>query len=196
MSAYLSYIMRVKSRLLCLIILLLGSISKIEAQKTLTKEELNDSTYTCRLDGVYVLMDKTRRTILSFKNGKKHGQWVTFDKDLSFWVETFENGKRQGLFSSSTIYGGVFGYYDNDQKEGYWCEVEEGRDEEGNYHKGQRTGIWKCYNYSEERLWTGSYKRGLKDGVWICHESNHPEHILVKEIFRMGILESSVTFED
>ncbi len=88
--------MEIKSRLLCLIILLLGSIPKIEAQRTITKEELNDSTYTCRLDGVYVLQDRTRKTILSFKNGKKHGQWVTFDKDLSFWVETFEKGKKAG----------------------------------------------------------------------------------------------------
>ncbi|GAD06170.1 hypothetical protein PORCRE_1892 [Porphyromonas crevioricanis JCM 15906] len=184
-------IMRVKSRLLCLIILLLGSISKIEAQKTLTKEELNDSTYTCRLDGVYILMDKTRRTILSFKNGKKHGQWVTFDTDLSFWVQTFENGKRQGLFSSSTIYGGVFGYYDNDQKEGYWCEV----DDEGNYHKGQRTEIWKCYDHNHGELWMGSYKRGLKDGVWVCYDINNSERVIAKEIFRMGVLENSVTFE-
>ena len=186
--------MGIKSRLLCLIILLLGSFSKVEAQEILTKEELNDSTYTSRLDGVYVLQDRTRKTILSFKKGKEHGQWVTFDKDLSFWVETFENGKRQGLFTSSTIYGGVFGYYDNDQKEGYWREVEEGRSEEGNYHKGQRTGIWKCDNYSEGRYWAGSYKRGLKDGIWVC--TNGSGRVIVKEVFRMGVLESSVTFED
>ena len=111
--------MGIKSRFLCLIVLLLGSILKVGAQEILTKEQLNDSTYTSRLDGVYVLVDKTYNTILSFKKGKKHGQWVTFDKDLSFWVETFENGKRQGLFTSSTIHGGDFGYYDNDQKEGY-----------------------------------------------------------------------------
>lgn len=65
--------MGIKSRLLCLIILLLGSIPKIEAQRTITTEELNDSTYTCRLYRVYVLVDKTHNTILSFKNGKKHG---------------------------------------------------------------------------------------------------------------------------
>lgn len=35
------------------------------------------------------------------------------------------------------MYGGVFGYYANDLKVGYWYEV----DEEGNYDKGQRTGI-------------------------------------------------------
>ena len=186
--------MGIKSRLLCLIILLLGSFSKVEAQEILTKEQLNDSTYTSRLDGVYVLVDRTQRAILSFKKGKKHGQWVTFDRDLSFWVKTFENGKRQGLFTSSTIYGGVFGYYDNDQKEGYWREVEEGRSEEGNYHKGQRTGIWKCDNYSEGRYWAGSYKRGLKDGVWVC--TNGSGRVIVKEVFRMGVLESSVTFED
>ena len=186
--------MGIKSRFLCLIVLLLGSILKVEAQETLTKEQLNDSSYTCRLDGVYFLVDRTQRAILSFKKGEKHGQWVTFDKDLSFWVETFENGKRQGLFTSSTIYGGVFGYYDNDQKEGYWREVEEGRSEEGNYHKGQRTGIWKCDNYSEGRYWAGSYKRGLKDGVWVC--TNGSGRVIAKEIFRMGVLESSVTFED
>ena len=186
--------MGIKSRFLCLIVLLLGSILKVEAQETLTKEQLNDSTYTSRLDGVYVLVDKTYNTILSFKKGKKHGQWVTFDKDLSFWVETFENGKRQGLFTSSTIHGGVFGYYDNDQKEGYWCEEDDEKREEGNYHKGQRTGIWKCDNYGAESLWTGSYKRGLKDGVWVC--TNGSGRIIVKEVFRMGVLESSVTFED
>ena len=209
--------MGIKSRFLCLIVLLLGSIPKVEAQEILTKEQLNDSTYTSRLDGVYVLVDGTHKTILSFKRGKKHGQWVTFDrdlslwvktfengkrqgqwvtfdKDLSFWVETFENGKRQGLFTSSTIYGGVFGYYDNDQKEGYWREVEEGRSEEGNYHKGQRTGIWKCDNYSEGRYWAGLYKRGLKDGVWVC--TNGSGRVIVKEVFRMGVLESRVTFED
>ena len=177
-----------------MIVLLLGSILKVGAQEILTKEQLNDSTYTSRLDGVYVLVDRTQRAILSFKKGKKHGQWVTFDRDLSFWVETFENGKRQGLFTSSTIHGGDFGYYDNDQKEGYWREVEEGRSEEGNYHKGQRTGIWKCDNYSEGRYWAGSYKRGLKDGVWVC--TNGSGRVIVKEVFRMGVLESSVTFED
>ncbi|WP_242396862.1 toxin-antitoxin system YwqK family antitoxin [Porphyromonas gingivicanis] len=183
---------------MCLIVLLLGSIPKVGAQEILTKEQLNDSTYTSRLDGAYVLMDKEQRTILSFKNGKKHGQWVTFDSDLFFWVETFENGKRQGLYISSGIHGGDFGYYDNDLKVGYWREVDEGGvyNEEGNYDKGQRTGIWKCYNYGEERLWTGSYKRGFKDGVWICHELNHPEHIFAKKIFRMGVLERSITFED
>ena len=186
--------MGIKSRFLCLIVLLLGSILKVGAQEILTKEQLNDSTYTSRLDGVYVLVDRTQRAILSFKKGKKHGQWVTFDRDLSFWVETFENGKRQGLFTSSTIHGGDFGYYDNDQKEGYWREVEEGRSEEGNYHKGQRTGIWKCDNYSEGRYWAGSYKRGLKDGVWVC--TNGSGRVIVKEVFRMGVLESSVTFED
>ena len=186
--------MGIKSRFLCLIVLLLGSIPKVEAQKILTKEELNDSTYTSRLDGVYVLVDRTYKTILSFKKGKKHGQWVTFDRDLSFRVETFENGKRQGLFISPTIHGGDFGYYDNDQKEGYWREVEEGRSEEGNYHKGQRTGIWKCDNYSEGRYWAGLYKRGLKDGVWVC--TNGSGRVIVKEVFRMGVLESSVTFED
>ena len=186
--------MGIKSRFLCLIILLLGSILKVEAQRTLTKEELNDSTYTSRLDGVYVLQDRTRKTILSFKKGKEHGQWVTFDKDLSFWVETFENGKRQGLFISPTIHGGDFGYYDNDQKEGYWYEGDDERGEEGNYHKGQRTGIWKCDNYGAEKLWTGAYKRGLKDGVWVC--TNGSGHVVAKEIFRMGVLESSVTFED
>ena len=50
--------MGIKSRLLCLIILLLGSIPKIEAQRTITTEELNDSTYTCRLDRVYVLVEQ------------------------------------------------------------------------------------------------------------------------------------------
>ena len=177
-----------------MIVLLLGSILKVEAQETLTKEQLNDSSYTCRLDGVYFLVDRTQRAILSFKKGKKHGQWVTFDKDLSFWVETFENGKRQGLFTSSTIHGGVFGYYDNDQKEGYWCEEDDEKREEGNYRKGQRTGIWKCDNYSEGRYWAGSYKRGLKDGVWVC--TNGSGRVIAKEIFRMGVLESSVTFED
>ena len=186
--------MGIKSRFLCLIVLLLGSILKVEAQETLTKEQLNDSSYTCRLDGVYFLVDRTQRAILSFKKGKKHGQWVTFDKDLSFWVETFENGKRQGLFTSSTIHGGVFGYYDNDQKEGYWCEEDDEKREEGNYRKGQRTGIWKCDNYSEGRYWAGSYKRGLKDGVWVC--TNGSGRVIAKEIFRMGVLESSVTFED
>ena len=149
--------MGIKSRFLCLIVLLLGSILKVEAQEILTKEQLNDSTYTSRFDGVYVLVDKTYNTILSF-------------------------------------YGGVFGYYDNDQKEGYWREVEEGRSEEGNYHKGQRTGIWKCDNYSEGRHWVGSYKRGLKDGVWVC--TNGSGRVIVKEVFRMGVLESRVTFED
>ena len=186
--------MGIKSRLLCLIILLLGSFSKVEAQETLTKEQLNDSTYTSRLDGVYFLVDRTQRAILSFKKGKKHGQWVTFDKDLSFWVETFENGKRQGLFISPTIHGGDFGYYDNDQKEGYWYEEDDEKREEGNYHKGQRTGVWKCDNYSEGRYWAGSYKRGLKDGVWVC--TNGSGRVIVKEVFRMGVLESSVTFED
>ena len=186
--------MGIKSRLLCLIILLLGSFSKVEAQEILTKEQLNDSTYTCRLDGVYVLVDRTYKTILSFKKGKKHGQWVTFDKDISFWVKTFENGKRQGLFVSSTIYEGVFGYYDNDQKEGYWYEEDDEKREEGNYHKGQGTGVWKCDNYSEGSLWTGSYKRGLKDGVWVCIRGSG--RVIVKEVFRMGVLESRVTFED
>ena len=190
--------MAVKSRFLCLIVLLLGSIPKVEAQKILTKEVLNDSTYTSRLDGVYVLVDRTYKTILSFKKGKKHGQWVTFDKDLSFWVETFENGKRQGLFISPTIHGGDFGYYDNDQKEGYWYEEDDrgNYNEEGNYHKGQRTGIWKCYSHGGERLWTGSYKRGLKDGVWVCYDMDNSERVIAKEIFRMGVLESSVTFDD
>ncbi|SUB76870.1 Uncharacterised protein [Porphyromonas endodontalis] len=186
--------MGIKSRFLCLIVLLLGSILKVEAQETLTKEQLNDSTYTSRLDGVYFLVDRTQRAILSFKKGKKHGQWVTFDRDLSLWVKTFENGKRQGLFVSSTIYEGVFGYYDNDQKEGYWYEEDDEKREEGNYHKGQRTGVWKCDNYSEGSLWTGSYKRGLKDGVWVCIRGSG--RVIVKEVFRMGVLESRVTFED
>ena len=190
--------MGIKSRFLCLIVLLLGSIPKVEAQEALTKEQLNDSTYTSRLDGVYFLVDRTQRAILSFKKGKKHGQWVTFDRDLSFRVETFENGKRQGLFISPTIHGGDFGYYDNDQKEGYWYEEDEGGNynEEGNYHKGQRTGIWKCYSHGGERLWMGSYKRGLKNGVWVCYDMDNSERVIAKEIFRMGVLESSVTFED
>ena len=68
--------------------------------------------------------------------------------------------------------------------------------EEGNYHKGQRTGIWKCYSHGGERLWTGSYKRGLKNGVWVCYDMDNSERVIAKEIFRMGVLESSVTFED
>lgn len=69
--------MEIKSRFLCLIILLPGSISKIEAQKSFTTEELNNSTHTCRLDGDYILVDRIHKTILSFKVKMKAILFIT-----------------------------------------------------------------------------------------------------------------------
>ena len=85
--------MGIKSRFLCLIVLLLGSILKVEAQEILTKEQLNDSTYTSRLDGVYVLVDKTYNTILSFKKGKSMVNGLLLTRIYPFGLRLSKMGK-------------------------------------------------------------------------------------------------------
>lgn len=69
---------------------------------------------------------------------------------------------------------GTFSNIDSGVKEGYFTYYDSvGRkNDEGNYHNGKRTGLWRFYyDNSGQLMYTGSYKEGLAEGTFQFYHS-------------------------
>lgn len=64
------------------------------------------------------------------------------------------------------------GYLKNGKRESYWKIYMDGfLLKEGNYTKGQRTGLWKEYYIDGQELFIGKYVNDKKNGEWLVYSS-------------------------
>jgi len=81
----------------------------------------------------------------SFRNGKKHGPWVSYHENGQLWSKgTYKDGKRDGPWVS---------YHENGQ---LWSK--------GTYKDGKEDGPWVGYT-KDGTVWefmTGTFKDGVK----------------------------------
>lgn len=118
--------------------------------------------------------------IAEYKNGKKHGHFIYFNKGEFVGEEYYVNGIRNGYFSL----GEWSGFYKNGRKDGIWKHSSDTGDSEIiTYKKGEKHGYYE-YKYAIIKI-IGRYKDDKKDGQWITY--NEKGEILNKSFFKKGV---------
>ena len=120
----------------------------------------------------------TGKTQGSFKNGKKHGFWVEYDRDgrVSKKVSN-KNGKENTYVE--------YRYYDNGQlhskvtykegkEDGPWIEYHKNGklDFKGTYKDGKRGGPWVYYHKDGQLRYKGNWKNDKRDGPWVSYHDD------------------------
>jgi antitoxin component YwqK of YwqJK toxin-antitoxin module len=108
----------------------------------------------------------------SFKDGKKHGPWVSYNKDGQLrFASTFKNGKQDGPWVGYWNNGQLSqkGTYKDDKKDGPWVGYHENGqlDYKGTFKDGKREGPWVSHHYYGQLMHKGTFKDGNQDGPWV-----------------------------
>ena len=140
-------------------------------------EEVIDCLDVVKRDGIYYkkfaevpFTGKTTGYIQgTFRNGKKHGPWVSYHVNGQLSEKgNYKNGKEEGPWVHCWEDGQLWakGTYKNGRREGPWVELwEDGQLwEKGTSKNGNKEGPWVHYNrdgtVNEE--YTGTFKNGKK----------------------------------
>ena len=109
----------------------------------------------------------TRKIQGSFRNGKKHGVWVEYDRDgrVSKKV-TNKNGKEDTYVENR--------YYDNGQLHS-----------KVTYKDGNRDGPWVYYHKDGQLRYKGNWKDDKRDGPWVSYHYNG--QLKFKGTFKNGV---------
>ena len=89
----------------------------------------------------------------TFRNGKKDGPWVEYQRNGRLWFkETYKDGKQDGPF---------VWYHDNGQLL-----------DKGTYKDGKPDGPWVIYHDNGQLKDKGTFKDGKRDGPWVGYNSD------------------------
>ena len=92
----------------------------------------------------------TGKTPESFKNGKRHGPWVSYYDNGQLWSKgTFKDGKKNGHWVH---------YHDNGQLM-----------EQGIFSDDKTQGPWVQYHKNGQLHAKGTFKDGKLDGPWVWY---------------------------
>ena len=105
----------------------------------------------------------------SFKNGKKHGPWVSYhDNGQLYYKGTYEDGKKDGPWVTYWSHGQVWnkGTYKDGKEDGPWVRFWDNGQlhSKGTYKDGKEDGPWVGYWFTGT-VWdevTGTFKNGVK----------------------------------
>ena len=114
----------------------------------------------------------------SFKNGKRDGSWVAYQKDGQLKSKgNYNNGKKNGTWfyyreNIKTLW--QKGNYKNDNLEGSWTEYYDNGQlfYKGKYKDWLEEGYWVMYWENGQLKSKGNYKRGSQEGSWIYYNED------------------------
>ena len=107
-----------------------------------------------------------------YLEGENHGERRVYRKGKIHFMQTFKNGKLNGLAKYKTTDGK--------------------RDREGTYKNGKKDGKWSFYNKNEMKVWEGNYKRDIVEGEVVQYREDGS--LKSKEIFTEGVLDGNYEY--
>lgn len=147
------------------------------------------------------------------RRGRKHGRWVTGDKDAPDLIAQYRHGIRHGLYTrwgtggpedSSVRYKSLVRGYRKGVLHGR-CFVLSGATLEarleGQLRRGKRHGRWSCRRREcdeQAACWSGTYRRGLRHGTWTGWYKNKKGKRITRATgaYRRGLPHGRWTYRD
>ena len=127
-------------------------------------------------------MEEVTREVGDYKDGEKHGKWISYFEDGKIWYEgNYKNGKEHGefIYFGNGNYNIIHKLELNNYKDGVldgetiYYHINGEKNSVINYKDGNKDGKNIFYDKDGKIYWSGTYKDGvLIDGDFI--ESDKP----------------------
>lgn len=168
--------------ILCLLVLNYGkTFGQLKRHSLFDYEQIEKNGVPASLNEKIIFEDNLKLSyrICQYKNGKRHGQFLYFNKGKFLCEKNYKNNVLDGYFSC----GEEAGFYKNGKKSGFW----EYSDDTGNYRKvnynnDKKNGYFLSVDsYSKIE---GYYKNDKEDGIWTTYDEKG--EILTKVKYKNG----------
>ena len=112
-----------------------------------------------------------------FKNGKKEGEWLSYNSGQLVGIDNYKDGKRDGIFEIYHENGGLRNkgiYKDGKHEDGLSITYHKNGQIsiKCNYKDGDLVGLWEDYYENGQLRYSGSYKEGKYDGLWKLYDED------------------------